>query len=130
VILATQRVLEQQALELWRLQMEARIEQMMRESIPLGAVAAALTSPETSERIALFETATAGGISALEAARLNARRAGRDLALLDGLRAGSISGVNGEEPAASASPLPLSELDELVPLASAIGVSANGMVKS
>jgi hypothetical protein len=116
VILATQRVLEQQALELWRLQMEARIEQMM----PLGAVAAALVSPETSERIALFETATAGGISALDAARLNAQRAGRDLALLDGLRAGNASA--GEGVAATASPL--SQLPQLVPLAPV--ATANG----
>jgi hypothetical protein len=120
VILATQRVLEQQALELWRLQMEARIEQMMREGIPLGAVAAALVSPETSERIALFETATAGGISALDAARLNAQRAGRDLALLDGLRAGNASA--GEGVAATASPL--SQLPQLVPLAPV--ATANG----
>ena len=34
--------LEQQALERWRLQKEAQIEQMMRDGVPLGAVAAAL----------------------------------------------------------------------------------------
>ncbi len=54
-------------------------------AVPLGAVAAALASPETPERIAVLEAATSGGLSALDAARLNVRRAGHDLALLDGL---------------------------------------------
>jgi hypothetical protein len=86
VILATQRALEQQALERWRMQQEAQIEDMMRRGVPLGAVAAALASPETAERIAVLEAATTGQMSALEAARLNVQRAGRDLSLLDGLR--------------------------------------------
>ena len=60
VILATQRALEQQALERWKLQKEAQIEQMMRDGVPLGAVAAALASPETAERIAVLEAATSG----------------------------------------------------------------------
>jgi hypothetical protein len=85
VILATQRALEQQALERWRLQKEAQIEAMMRNGLPLGAVAAALASPETAERIAVLEAATAGQMSALDAARLNVRRAGGDLTLLDQL---------------------------------------------
>ena len=87
VILATQRALEQQALERWRMQKEAQIEDMMRRGIPLGAVAAALASPETAERIAILEAATTGSMSALDAARLNVQRAGHDLSLLDGLRA-------------------------------------------
>jgi hypothetical protein len=87
VVLATQRALEQQALERWRMQKEAQIEQMMRDGTPLGAVAAALASPETAERIAVLEAATSGGLSALGAARLNVQRAGHDLSLLDGLRA-------------------------------------------
>jgi hypothetical protein len=87
VVLATQRALEQQALERWRMQKEAQIEQMMRDGIPLGAVAAALGSPETAERIALMEAATSGTMSALDAASLNLRRAGHDSSLLDGLRA-------------------------------------------
>ena len=86
VILATQRALEQQALERWRMQKEAQIEDMMRRGIPLGAVAAALASPETAERIAVLEAATTGNMSALDAARLNVQRAGQDLTLLDGLR--------------------------------------------
>ena len=86
VILATQRALEQQALERWRMQKEAQIEGMMRRGIPLGAVAAALASPETAERIAVLEAATTGNMSALDAARLNVQRAGQDLTLLDGLR--------------------------------------------
>jgi hypothetical protein len=86
VVLATQRALEQQALERWRLQKEAQIEQMMRDGTPLGAVAAALASPETAERIAVLEAATSGGLSALGAARLNVQRAGHDLSLLDALR--------------------------------------------
>jgi hypothetical protein len=86
VVLATQRALEQQALERWRLQKEAQIEQMMRDGTPLGAVAAALAAPETAERIAVLEAATSGGLSALGAARLNVQRAGHDLSLLDGLR--------------------------------------------
>ena len=36
VVLATQRALEQRALELWRLQTEAKIEGMMRRGEPLG----------------------------------------------------------------------------------------------
>jgi hypothetical protein len=85
VILATQRALEQQALERWRMQKEAQIEDMMRCGVPLGAVAAALASPETAERIAVLEAATTGEMSALDAARLNVQRAGQDLSLLDGL---------------------------------------------
>jgi hypothetical protein len=86
VILATQRALEQQALERWRMQKEAQIEDMMRRGVPLGAVAAALASPETAERIAVLEAATTGSMLALDAARLNVQRAGQDLTLLDGLR--------------------------------------------
>src|SRR5258708_18342406 len=76
VILAIQRTLEQQALERWRMQKEAQIEAMMRRGEPLGAVAAALASPETAERIAVLEAATSGGLSALEAARLSIHRRG------------------------------------------------------
>ncbi len=89
VVLATQRALEQQALERWRLQKEAQIEAMMREGIPLGAVAAALGSPETAERIALMEAATSGSMSALDAAFLSVKQAGHDTSVLDGLRAAS-----------------------------------------
>ena len=78
VVLATQRALEQQALERWRMQKEAQIEEMMRDGIPLGAVAAALGSPETAERIALMEAATSGNMSALDAAFLSVKRAGHD----------------------------------------------------
>src|SRR5262245_52235020 len=42
VILQTQRALEQQALERWRLQKEGQIEQMMRDGVPWGAVAAGM----------------------------------------------------------------------------------------
>jgi len=87
VVLATQRALEQQALERWKLQKEAEIEGMMRRGEPLGAVAAALASPETAERIAVLEAATSGRMSALQAARLNVRRSGGDMGMLDGLHA-------------------------------------------
>lgn len=87
VVLATQRALEQQALERWRLQKEAQIEGMMRRGEPLGAVAAALASPETAERIAVLEAATSGQMSPILAARLNVARAGGNLELLDGLHA-------------------------------------------
>lgn len=87
VVLATQRALEQRALELWRLQTEAKIEGMMRRGEPLGAVAAALASHETAERIAVLEAATSGGLTPVQAARLNVRRAGRDVQLLDDLHA-------------------------------------------
>src|SRR5262249_3611236 len=74
---------------------------MMREGAPLGAVAAALASPETAERIALMEAATGGQMSALDAARLNLQRAGHDVSLLDGLRSSSEGGVGrGTSPAA------------------------------
>jgi stage V sporulation protein SpoVS len=87
VVLATQRALEQQALERWKLQKEAEIEGMMRRGEPLGAVAAALASPETAERIAVLEAATSGKMPALLAARLNVARSGGDLRVLDGLHA-------------------------------------------
>jgi len=87
VVLATQRALEQRALELWKLQKDAQIEEMMRRGEPLGAVAAALASPETAERVAMLEAATSGQMSPLVAARLNVGRAGGDLGLLDGLHA-------------------------------------------
>jgi hypothetical protein len=91
VILATQRALEQQALERWRMQKEAQIEQMVRDGLPLGAVAAALASPETAERIALMEAATSGSLSALDAALLSLRRAGHDTGLLGSLQISSAS---------------------------------------
>jgi hypothetical protein len=75
----------------------------MRDRVPLGAVAAALASSETAERIAVLEAATSGGLSALDAARLNSRRAGHDLALLDGLNGLS---DRREGSADAASPLP------------------------
>jgi hypothetical protein len=87
VVLATQRALEQRALELWRLQTEAKIEGMMRRGEPLGAVAAALASHETAERIAVLESATSGGLTPVQAARLNVRRAGGNVQLLDDLHA-------------------------------------------
>jgi len=87
VVLATQRALEQQALERWKLQKEAEIEGMMRRGEPLGAVAAALASPETAERIAVLEAATSGKMSALQAARLTVGRACGDMGMLDGLHA-------------------------------------------
>ena len=59
----------------------------MRRGEPLGAVAAALASPETAERIAVLEAATSGKMSSLLAARLNVARAGGDLSVLDGLHA-------------------------------------------
>ena len=68
----------------------------MRDGIPLGAVAAALASPETSERIALMEAATSGNMSALNAARLNLLRAGQQTSGLDSL-AGAAS-VQRERP--------------------------------
>jgi len=74
-------------LELWRLQTEAKIEGMMRRGEPLGAVAAALASHETAERIAVLEAATSGGLTPVQAARLNVRRAGGDVQLLDDLHA-------------------------------------------
>src|SRR5690349_7896086 len=86
VILATQRTLEQQALESWQLQKQAQIEELRRRGEPLGAIAAALASPETAERIAVLEAATNGQMSALDAARLNMQRAGHDLSLQDALR--------------------------------------------
>jgi hypothetical protein len=67
------------------LQKDAEIEGMMRREEPLGAVAAALASPETAERIAVLEAATSGRMPSLLAARLNVARAGGDLSVLDGL---------------------------------------------
>ena len=118
VILAIQRTLEQQALERWRMQKEAQIEAMMRRGEPLGAVAAALASPETAERIAILEAATSGGMSALEAARLSMQRGGLDLSLLEGLRdlggrgrqlvpSANEEVDHGEEVAIGAGPLPM-----------------------
>lgn len=95
VILATQRALEQQALESWQLQKQAQIEELRRRGEPLGAIAAALASPETAERIAVLEAATSGQMSALEAARLNMQRAGHDLSLLEGLRSVSSAFTQG-----------------------------------
>jgi hypothetical protein len=68
------------------MQKEAQIDQMVRDGLPLGAVAAALASPETAERIALMEAATSGSLSPLDAARLSLRRAGQESAILAALR--------------------------------------------
>jgi hypothetical protein len=54
---------------------------------PLGAVAAALASPETAERIVVLEAAMSGRMSALQAARLNVERAGGNMGMLDRLHA-------------------------------------------
>jgi hypothetical protein len=75
------------------LQKDAEIEGMMRRGEPLGAVAAALASPETAERIAVLEAATSGRMSALLAARLNVARAGGDLGVLDGLHQQQLEGA-------------------------------------
>jgi hypothetical protein len=109
VVLATQRALEQQALERWKLQKEAEIEGMMRRGESLGAVAAALASPETAERIAVLEAATSGRMSALPSARLNVGRSGGDMGLLDGLHAVHVSSATAESAHA--------KKDELRPLA-------------
>jgi hypothetical protein len=98
VVLATQRALEQRALELWRLQTEAKIEGMMRRGEPLGAVAAALASHETAERIAVLEAATSGGLTPVQAARLNVRRAGGDVQLLDDLHAHGAASTSASTP--------------------------------
>jgi hypothetical protein len=106
LILATQRALEQHALERWQMQKEAQIEAMARQGVSLGVVAAALGSPETAERVAVLEAATSGDLSALEAALLTVRQAGGDLSRLEGLRAlGSFEPGPGEMEAAA--PLPL-----------------------
>ncbi len=97
VILATQRALEQQALERWRMQKEAQIDQMVRDGLPLGAVAAALASPETAERIALMEAATSGSLSPLAAATLSLRRAGQASTVIDGLLASAASNPTNAE---------------------------------
>jgi hypothetical protein len=91
IVLSTERVLEQQALERWRMQKEARIDQMARDGEPLAPVAAAMASPETAERIAVLEAATSGGLTAMDAARLNLRRAGHDLGLIDGLQEAAVA---------------------------------------
>jgi hypothetical protein len=107
IVLATERAIEQQALEGWKLQKEADIAAMTRNGDPLAPVAAAMASPETAERIALLEAATGGGLSAMDAARLNLRRAGHDLSLLDGLRQAGEDvpllplGANGHAPRSS-----------------------------
>jgi hypothetical protein len=107
IVLATERAIEQQALEGWKLQKEADIAAMTRNGDALAPVAAAMASPETAERIALLEAATGGGLSAQDAARLNLRRAGHDLSLLDGLRDMGNEGVpllplgNGHAPSSS-----------------------------
>jgi hypothetical protein len=77
----------------------------MRCGEPLGAVAAALASPETAERIAILEAATSGGMSALEAARLSMQLGGLDLSLLDGLL--DLSQGAGTEGGGQGAPVPL-----------------------
>src|SRR5262249_17985042 len=64
VVPATQRALEQQAVERWRMQKEAQIEERLRRGEPLGAVATALASPQTAERIAVLEAAPVGAVGA------------------------------------------------------------------
>jgi hypothetical protein len=68
------------------MQKEAQIDQMARDGEALAPVAAAMASPETAERIAVLEAATSGGLSAMDAARLNLHRAGHDVSLIDNLR--------------------------------------------
>ncbi len=113
IVLATQRTLEQQALEAWQMQKQADIAAMLRRGEPLAPVAAALASPETAERIAVLEAATAGRMSALDAARLNVQRAGKDLTMLNGLVGASTLAQTSapddarEEVAVNGGPLPL-----------------------
>lgn len=68
IVLATQRALEQQSMEAWQMQMEAKIGAMRANGTPLSPVAAALGSPETATRVALLDVAMEGGISAMDAA--------------------------------------------------------------
>jgi hypothetical protein len=125
VILATQRALEQQALERWRMQKEAQIEQMMRDGSPLGPVAAALASPETAERIALVEAATSGSLSALDAALLSLRRAGHNTALLDGLQTASAP-ASPSASTASAGSAAAAVVQEAEELLAPLGLSRRG----
>lgn len=93
IVLATERAIEQQALEGWKLQKEADIALMMSRGDALAPVAAAMASPETAERIAILEAATSGGLSAMNAARLTMQRSGHDVSLLDGLAEAQNDGV-------------------------------------
>jgi hypothetical protein len=117
VILATQRALEQQALESWQMQKQAQIEELRRRGEPLGAIAAALASPETAERIAVLEAATSGQMSALDAARLNMQRAGHDLSLLEGLRSVGTAFTQGDASSAVGSAVDVAK-ELLAPLVS------------
>ena len=69
--------LEQQALERWQLQKEAQIEQMMRDGMPLGAVAAALASPETPNASPSWRRPRVEASRPWTRARLECLRAGR-----------------------------------------------------
>jgi hypothetical protein len=92
------------------MQKEAQIDQMARDGSPLGAIAAALASPETAERIALMAAATSGALSPLDAARLSLQRAGQDSAVLAGLAMSRLSQAH-----SSASTMEVAD-DMLVPL--------------
>jgi hypothetical protein len=60
---------------------------MMRRGEPLGAVAAALASPETAERNADIPPPVAASSTALRSARLTVGRSGGNMGMLDGLHA-------------------------------------------
>jgi N-acetylmuramic acid 6-phosphate (MurNAc-6-P) etherase len=87
------------------MQKDVQIEQMVRGGQPSGAVAAALASPETAERIALMEAATGGSLSLLDAAQLSLRRVGQDSAVLDGLLAPGAAELSNAQSLRGCSPL-------------------------
>ncbi len=82
----------QQALAAHDAQVQQQIKEMTARGEPLAPLAAATSSPETAQLIALQSLVLAGKVDVMEAARMNVAATGGDTRLLDRLRTPRLSG--------------------------------------
>ncbi len=75
----------QQALAAHDAQVQQQIKEMTARGEPLAPLAAATSSPETAQLIALQSLVLAGKVDVMEAARMNVAATGSDTTLLDRL---------------------------------------------
>jgi hypothetical protein len=104
----------QQALAAHDAQVQQQIKEMTARGEPLAPLAAATSSPETAQLIALQSLVLAGKVDVMEAARMNVTATGGDTALLDrfGTRSAPPRQVVALAPAAGEAAAADEEVDE------------------
>jgi hypothetical protein len=107
-----------QALEAHDQQVMQQIKAMTARGEPLAPLAAAISSPETAQLIALQHAVLSGQLGVLDAAHLNIAVKGQDTSLLDRLCQHVAPSVTGEKVDATTADTPADEERELVAVAS------------